>query len=442
MELEVLGVSATHRSGSAAAIWGRFRRILETNRGSVLALMTGLLAQAILVGTGVIVARILGVQDRGHLAMLVLGPSLCANLASLGIPQAATFYIASNPASTQSVVKGSIQTLVVTSAAVGVLYALIVVVVVRGASSSLQTAGYLSVLAIPGSMAHALGLSILQGMQRHGVFNICRMGQLVPYAAGLAVLFVLGLDGIVLVTAIWASSVFIAGLVSLRTATASAAHGSEEAVVPKKSLVSFGLRSLPGYISPVQSLKLDQLFIGILVGPAALGLYVVANAFTTLPHFISQSIGIAAYPEIASRKDAASISKFVGLTLATCLVIIGSLMALAHWLVPFFFGSEFNDSIGLTRIVLIGAFFFALRRVLSDCARGLGHPGVGSIAQVYSLVLAAPIFVLLAHQWGVTGAAWAVVIGAAAGAFATAVLLAQAARRHEVRNQYVAGVGS
>ena len=43
--------------------------------------------------------------------------------------------------------------------------------------------------------------------------------------------------------------------------------------------------------------------IGLFLAPAALGLYVVAQAFTNLPRFISESVGAVAYPNIAASAD-------------------------------------------------------------------------------------------------------------------------------------------
>jgi O-antigen/teichoic acid export membrane protein len=44
---------------------------------------------------------------------------------------------------------------------------------------------------------------------------------------------------------------------------------------------------------------------------------------------------------------------------------------LAGWLVPFFFGSEFEDAVLITRILLLGTFFWGVRRVLTDITSGV-----------------------------------------------------------------------
>ena len=77
----------------------------------------------------------------------------------------------------------------------------------------------------------------------------------------------------------------------------------------------------------------------------------------------------------------------------------------AGWLVPFFFGSDFEGAVDVTRILLIGAFFFSIRRVLADGAKGIGFPGLGSIAELGSWISLVPLLAILMPRFGLEGAA-------------------------------------
>ena len=70
--------------------------------------------------------------------------------------------------------------------------------------------------------------------------------------------------------------------------------------------MSFGLRSLFGSSSPFETFRLDQLLVGLVLTPVALGYYVVALAFTNLTRFLGQSIGMVTYPRIAAATDRSS----------------------------------------------------------------------------------------------------------------------------------------
>jgi O-antigen/teichoic acid export membrane protein len=102
----------------------------------------------------------------------------------------------------------------------------------------------------------------------------------------------------------------------------------------------------------------------------------------------------------------------------TALVLCGATVAAIELglpvLVPLLFGAPFHAAIGVAQILLISALLFALRRVLSECARGAGRPGLGSIAEVISLITLFPAVAALYHL-GARGVALALVIAAFTG---------------------------
>ena len=77
----------------------------------------------------------------------------------------------------------------------------------------------------------------------------------------------------------------------------------------------------------------------------------------------------------------------------------------AGWLVPFFFGSNFRGAVSVTRLLLVGALFLAIRKVLTDGARGIGYPGLGSIAELGSWITLVPLLAVLLPRYGLNGAA-------------------------------------
>jgi O-antigen/teichoic acid export membrane protein len=83
------------------------------------------------------------------------------------------------------------------------------------------------------------------------------------------------------------------------------------------------------------------------------------------------------------------------------------------WFVPTFFGTAYDDATRIVRILLIAAFMLAIQRMLNDCFRGMGFPGIGSIGELSSwttLIITLPIGT---WQWGLTGVAWAIVAASA-----------------------------
>jgi O-antigen/teichoic acid export membrane protein len=104
---------------------------------------------------------------------------------------------------------------------------------------------------------------------------------------------------------------------------------------------------------------------------------------------------------------------YVVFSIALTGVVVIALEISAGWLVPFFFGSEFDDAVLIMRILLVGAFLWGVRRVLTDTTSGSGRPGFGSIAELASWVAIVPALALLMPVWGVEGVAAAMVVSSA-----------------------------
>jgi O-antigen/teichoic acid export membrane protein len=175
----------------------------------------------------------------------------------------------------------------------------------------------------------------------------------------------------------------------------------------------------------VETFRLDQALVGLFLEPLQLGLYIAALAFTNLPALISRSIGLIAFPRVASETDdrRRMVRRFYWLAVVT---LGGSVLALelaAGRLVPLFFGDDFRDAVSMTRILLIGAFFYGVRRVLSDSASGAGAPGLASIAELSSWVVLLPLFGVLTPLYGAEGVAAALTIAYAVSLVTLLVLL-------------------
>jgi O-antigen/teichoic acid export membrane protein len=99
--------------------------------------------------------------------------------------------------------------------------------------------------------------------------------------------------------------------------------------------------------------------------------------------------------------------------LVICGGIVLCLEALCGALVPVLFGAEFTEAVGITRILLLSALIMSLKRVLNDCARGLGHPDYGLQAELASWLPLVPGFLLIGDT--AIGVAWILVASSLAG---------------------------
>lgn len=384
-------------------------------RATIGSLFTGIIGQLVLIVSGVLVARTLGVQNRGYLALIVLLPTVLSQLGGIGLPLAVTYYIARDNnyswAIVRSLAKFAFWKVVILVA----IHTILLTLILDGHPGAVKRAGQFTLVSVPAALALQYGLAILQGQKRFRSFNILRLVQASLYSIAILIVFLLGKASITEIVLVWVLSVLIAGCLTLFIAVRG---------LPKEpprvqdisiwQLLRFGIKGFLGSVSPIENFRVDQALVGLYLSPAALGLYVVGKSFTNLPHFIAQSVGIVAYPHIASRpnpRDAyQSMWRLFWLTVAICALVVVGLEIIADWIVPFFFGDKFYDAVSITRILLMSSLFQSARRVLADSARGIGQPALDTIAEFALWISLFPALALMTPRWGLTGTASALVL--------------------------------
>jgi|GEM_PF-729796 len=387
--------------------------------------------QGILVVSGVLVARVLGVEGRGELALIILVPGILAQMGLLGLPFAVTHFIAREPANARVTVGRLAPVAFGLTALLVVLHAVVLLLVLPGKSDEVRLAAVLTLFAIPGLVGQQYGLAILQGQQRFAWMSTVRPAPAGMYALGVLAIFALGKESLVPVVLAWMSSVVLGAALLLGVAVQGLRGARSEAPgPPRREMLAFGLRGHLGSMSLLETMPVDQAIVGILCGPAALGLYVVGLAFTNLPRFVGQSIGMVAYPHISGIEDARlakrAVLRFTALSTLACILVVGMIGLAASFLVPAFFGRDFNDSVGLLYLLLPGAFFYGIRRTLGAAISGMGRPGMNSVGEVVSWLVFLGVLVIVGP--GDHGEGVAVAMSVAAGTSLAMVAFAAESR--------------
>jgi O-antigen/teichoic acid export membrane protein len=316
------------------------------------------------------------------------------------LPLATTYYVARDRSRAAPIARSVLRDAVGQAVVIIAAQLVILWIVFADEPERVKVAGLISLAALPGILAQQYGLALLQGLQRFAAFNTLRTTPAAMYALGVLMVFVLGIDHLVEIASVWVAAQASVGVVTLGFALRRLpADAPQSSAVSRAQLMKFGLKSFIGYVSPVETFRLDQAVIALFLTPAALGLYVVSLTLTNLPRFVAQSIGMVAYPEVASISDPQAARRrmwrYVVVGALITALVIAPLEVMAGLLVRFFFGDEFGGAESITRILLLGTFFVGLRRVLADGARGAGYPGLGTIAEVASWMSFLPALALL-----------------------------------------------
>jgi O-antigen/teichoic acid export membrane protein len=375
-------------------------------------LLAGIAGQVLLIGSGIALARTLGTTNRGYLALLLLWPAILEPLGAVGLPFATAFFIARDPFQTQPIARLAVRWWSRQSVYLVLAQCAILAVYLSHREAQLRPAAALSLVTIPATLAVDYSLAILQGQRQFRLFNVVR--NLLPATACVASVgaLLIGLHELAALVALlmigYAVSAVTVGLVAWRTVrkwppNALSTH--------TRDFHKFGRRAFIGSIYPFEAFRFDQLIVSVFFPAAALGLYVVAYAFTNLPRFVTQSLGMVAYPHIASledpRKQKASITRFALLGGLIALGVVVALEITMGSLVPILFGSQFVGSVQLARILLPGALFFALRRILAEGLKGAGHPAIGTAAEIAAWIAMVPLAALLIPALALQGVALA-----------------------------------
>lgn len=393
---------------------GRIRRLKGKHGAALGSVAAAAALQGLLLVSGVLAARILGPDGRGYLALLMLVPMGVSQLVGLGLPIAVVYAISRRPQATAATVRSLLRPALIQAVAILVLQAALLWGIMHGRMGGVQVAALLSLSAGPAIFGHHLALGILQGQQCFRSLNLVRPLPYALYSVSLILVWLGGLGSLEVIVATWAGTYTVgAGAMLIMVLRGLPSVDSRETPMPTKEVVRFGLKGMLGWASPIESFRLDQAAVGLFVAPAALGLYVAGLAFTNLPRFVAQSLGIVAYPRVAAQPDQsaahATLWRFVLGTSVVCLVLAGSLAATVRWLLPFFFGPEFSGAVALTQILLGSAVLMSIRRILTDASRGLGLVGLGSVSETVSWALLLPLLPLLSLRYGAVGAALALV---------------------------------
>lgn len=423
---------------SASAIRARFAG--RGSRAAIGSVATGAGLQLITVATGVIAARLLGVDDRGRLALLWVVTLLAGQLGTLGLHAAVAYAISAGeaPAHVLSRLRPVVLWML---AGAPVVQVLVLLAVVGDWDRDMRVAAASTLVVSPVLVVWLIALGVAQGTQRYRALQRNRILQPLIYVVGLVLTVATGTGDLPVVTAAWSATMVFAGAFAWRDCTGGwrlrrvDAAGETSASLPTtRSMVSFGLRGMLGTFGASEHFMLDQLLVGAFLPARQLGLYAVAAAFANLPRFVGQSIGFVAYPQVAAaaRDDRPRVlMRYLTYSVAVLTPIGVALVAGAGIALPFFFGDDFKDASGVASLLILASLTQALRRVLTEASRGLGSGGPGAVSElVFTVGLVAAAIPLMAVD-GAQGAALASLIAGLAAMATLATLVAVQTRHHQ-----------
>ena len=365
--------------------------------------------------TGIIIARTLGPQGRGDVAILLLSPTLLVRLGGLSLGKASIYLVGQKKVPFSSAFWASL----LASLTIGSMLTLLGLILYKSlVGESLFQGISPSVVILALCLAPPLLYwDYLQDLHRAsdhmGMYNwmhIQHYGLDFLLIVGLAVFFHLSTMAAVVAWAIALLLSVIAGFIFLLLAEKPFLHFNVVSIgASLKAMVTYGYQIHLMSVVSFMGYRFDAFLVKGLLDSTALGYYSVATNISRVLWFLPDSVGVVLLPKVSRMRseDAARLTPLVARTVLLATLGLGLIVFIfASPLVTLLYGAEFLPAVAPLRILLIGAVVFCLYKVFSRDLIARGKALLATIAMGSSVILAIGLNLILIPRLGIEGAAW------------------------------------
>lgn len=372
-------------------------QVLRTFSSRVVAMILG-------VAAGVLVARLLGAEGRGHYAVIVSIATIATSLGHLSVDQSQAQLYTHEPQSRVSLAANSVY--------LGLAWGTVVAAVTFGIVSVFDS--NFPVYATSGLLIGMIYIPLATGtlwVQRslllRGRMSAFNRGPVLSALVMIVGVGALGSTGHLTVTAlvlVWAVSVgptLVWGAWSLRTRL------RDVDLKLGVRTVQLGLRYHPGKAAFLLLRRVDVLILNGLASARLVGLYTLAVSVAELINLMTNSVANVLTGRQFGGTDAESVqatalSARINLVVGAVLGL--GLVAVAPVLVPFVYGTEFRASVPALLALVPGIVILAWVRGVDAYFVRRNKPLLVSLLGIGSVVLNVALNFLLIPLWGIVGA--------------------------------------
>ena len=376
----------------------------------------------------VLLARLLGPEGRGELALVLLYPVLAHGLIGLAIGDAVVYRAAKGVGPGRLVPSVLMLTLAGGAVALAAGW-LLAPGLFAGHDGEVARSGLVYFLMVPLALAGLHLGGVFQGRLEYGVWNAVRATTTLVTVGGVGVLALAGAASVGTVTLAYLAGFWLSGGMALLLAWRRGWLAAPPARGEIGALLRFAAPLQVGVLVQIANERLDQLLIVRLLTPTDLGLYVAAMAIAIIPSIPAVTLANVAYPRIAGVAEAADrgpvVERYVRLSVALGGAIAAVLLVAGEPLVLFLYGPAFAPAVPILAWYAAGAVALSARVVLAQAVKASGRPGLAMRAELAGLAVNVCGLVVLLPAIGVVGAA----VSYAAMQVTVLALLLLAARR-------------
>lgn len=390
---------------------GQARRRFSTHVAWTVAARLLMTANSVI--AGVIVARWLGAEGLGALAVLNVAVALALQIGSAGLPSANTYFIAQDR---RHLAPASINALMFALAAGGVLF----LGITGLARLRPQLFGHIPLglvaiasASIPFQLITLLGLNLFLGLNRIGRFNLLdAAAQVSTLTNALLALVLLGRGLPLLVALNTAAAIIVSVLIVWMIGRMLREEGDRVSFRPDfglfKRMGRYGIKIHISLVAAMLIFRADLMIVNHFRGTAEAGVYAVASQVAMMLMLLPGVIGTLLMPRVTSAGDGSGeFTMRATRHTAFVMMFICLLAAPASLLLPVLYGAPFRDATTQLLILLPGVYLVGIEAVLVQHFNSTGLPVAIPVFWLAALAVNVALNLALVPGWGARGAALA-----------------------------------
>jgi len=387
--------------------------------------------------TAAIIARWLGPEGKGMLAMALLVPGLMVIFLNSGIGVANVYFAGTTRMNVPTLTGNS-----VIFAFLATIFGMVIIsaLLVTGSLQALLPGVpvwlvLIAMIGLPVGLLSGYFTTILQGLQSIIKINLINLAQgalMLVLTFLLVTSFKIGLLGALMAYLGTNISSLVALTLLLRVEGGLFLPNWNPSVM--RSTLSFGLKGHVGNILQFFNYRLDMFIVNYFLGPGDVGIYSISVGLAELLWHFPNAVSFVIFPKAASTKPEVMnifTPRVFRITLGLTTLGAVGLILLGKPIVLFIYSSVFLPAYVPMLALLPGVVLVGGAKVLTNEIAGRGYPHYNSINAGLAMVLTVVLDLILIPQYGVLGAALASSIAYTVIFFAAICFYLAVSRRKE-----------
>ncbi|MDQ5845016.1 MAG: polysaccharide biosynthesis C-terminal domain-containing protein [Acidobacteriota bacterium] len=398
-----------HSSASALPAASRSQHRFSVQIAGTLA--ARLLMAGASVVAGVIVARWLGAEGLGTLAVINVAVATVVQLGSVGLPSASTYFISRDRSRLAATAVTSLGFAFIGGSALALATVALAAWQPQVFSSIPLNLVTVAAISIPFQLVILIALNIFLAVGDVQRFNLVDVSiQVFVLVNAVVALVLLGRGVETLITLNTAVTIAAALIVLLLILRLVKRHTERSTLRPGASLLAsmlrYGMKFHIGILAGALIVRADLLVVNHFRGTAEAGVYSVASQVALLLMLLPGVIATLLFPRVTAEQDASGdTTSLVARHTALVMFSICLLAAPAGFILPWLYGNAFFDVPIQLLILLPGVFLIGLESVLVQHFNALGLPRAIPLFWVLTLLVNLVLVFVLVPRFGARGAA-------------------------------------